>query len=209
MTTRRGIVLCHGWGFAPDSLAELERSINALSARVVKFDLGYFGRAAAPRLDPGTEWIAIGHSFGFPYLLAQPVRWAAAVAIAGFTRFRAAPARREDRWIAEMRRRIAVDPARVLRDFYAACGLSGRSVPGEPDRARLSDDLAALERANPLLPRIPVLALAARRDGIVAGEVTEAAFSAPDATIRWNDDAAHALGITHAAWCAERITEFL
>lgn len=146
--------LCHGWGLDATSMQPLaDALLNAFAANSVRcelFDLGFGGNAQRPRLDPDRAWIAVGHSYGFAWLLQQAAnfqddtaaagvagnrasvaQWQAAVSINGFTRFcrqsgqpQGTPVRLLDAMLA----RLDSDPVATVQDFRQRCGI----VPDDP-----------------------------------------------------------------------------
>lgn len=170
-----GFALCHGWGLDAACLQPLARALLAAfpagSIRCEWFDLGFGGEPLHPKLDQDRFWIAVGHSYGFAWLMQQAAEanshasedatvknetllpaWGAAVAINGFTRFCRQPGRPEGtpmRLLDAMLARLAQDPVATVEDFRQRCGL----VPDEPafEAAWLANDTPQARNAQAAL----------------------------------------------------------
>ncbi|MFD2580450.1 hypothetical protein ACFSTD_21445 [Novosphingobium colocasiae] len=98
------------------------------------------------------------------------------VAINGFSRF----ARSEAgpgvprRVIAQMLAGFDADPARVLRQFRAGCGVTDAIPP--IDAAMLRDDLVMLRDGTAPTPTVPVLSLEGGRDHLLDPDTRAAQF---------------------------------
>lgn len=203
MTT---VVLVHGWG-CDARLWDAVRARLDPAVQVVTIDFGYFGAALpAPSFDEPV--LAVGHSLGALWWLTQDaIPWRRLLCIDGFPRFTAtdgypgvAP-----RVLERMRKQFAADPAAVLADFLARCGLPSPS--SLPDHARLADGLAQLAERDgraTLAARVDdVWALAGTADPIVPRALTTAAFAGLPAGHRdWVDAPGHALPLTAPERCA-------
>lgn len=196
MTTRRetpiGFALCHGWAFEADALAPLHDALRSVigarfaDAACVSLDLGFGGNARMPELDDDRRWIAIGHSYGFAYLMQQPVAWQAAVAINGFTRFCRQPGRAEGtprRLLDAMVARLATDPHATVQDFYQRCGACS-APPLQLDQAALTEHLIRLRDLDLTPPNCPTLALATSDDAIVPLALARACFAQTPVDLR-------------------------
>lgn len=182
-----GFALCHGWSFDAPALALLQAALARRfpEAACAVFDLGFTGAARTPVLAPEREWIALGHSYGFAYLMQQPVAWRAAVSINGFTRFCRRQGRPEGtpvRLLDAMIERLAQDPRATVGDFYQRCG-AAREVPGGFDLPGLRHHLGQLCELDLALPPCPTLALATLDDAIVPLALARACFGAPGVTL--------------------------
>ncbi|MBI1889684.1 MAG: hypothetical protein HYS18_03480 [Burkholderiales bacterium] len=184
-----GFALCHGWGFDTRSMAPLHQAFQQRfpAAEFALFDLGFTGSAQAPMLASGIDWIAVGHSWGFAYLLQQTVvPWKAAIAINGFTRFCRRPGQPEgtpQRVVDAMLARLRQDPRALLQEFRLRCG-DKTGIPETLDSERLHDHLVRLRDTSIDLPSCPVLALATQEDLIVSPALARAGFSQANAVTR-------------------------
>jgi pimeloyl-[acyl-carrier protein] methyl ester esterase len=219
-------VFVHGWGFGPDFWRPLQELLGGTC-----IDLGY-GSAPSPLAGEGAlrrlglsdegalrtvNWgsrpvIAVGHSFGFAWLLHHRlIHWDGLVSINGFARFTSAdgePDGVSPRVLARMIARFKENPAGVHSEFLKRCGVAEPQSDGlQPDA--LGADLDSLadwdERDRLRAEPAPVLALAGRRDPIVSPAQSEKTFR----DVQWQDQAGHLLPHTHPRWCAERIFEFV
>ena len=183
MNTMIGFALCHGWSFDASALAPLQAALEQRfpGAACVSFDLGFTGRPHGLLLAPETDWIALGHSYGFAYLMQQPAAWKAAVSINGFTRFCRRPGRPEGtpvRLLEAMLERLTQDPRATVQDFYLRCGVP-HGAPEQLDQTSLHEHLSRLRDLDLSLPPCPTLALATVDDAIVPLALARACFSAP------------------------------
>ncbi len=202
MTT---VVMVHGWGYDA-SLWDGVRAQLAPALRVATIDLGFYA-AASPALTFTGSVIAVGHSLGVLWWLAQAdIPWRRLLSINGFPRFTAtddfpgvAP-----RLLSRMQTQFARDPAAVLADFHARCG--GHAPVGAPDIERLAsglDWLAEWDGRAVLASRFDdVAALANPDDPIVPQPLSQAAFGA---SCEWVNTTGHLLPLTHPALCARAI----
>lgn len=183
-----GFALCHGWSFDATALAPLRAALAQRfpDAVFATFDLGFTGAPQAPALAPGRAWIALGHSYGFAYLMRQPVSWKAAVSINGFTRFCRLPGQPQGtppRLLEAMLERLMQDPQATVRDFYQRCG-AAREAPGGLALPQLRHHLLQLRELDLEPPPCPTLALATRDDAIVPLALAQACFGAPGVDLR-------------------------
>lgn len=176
--------LCHGWGFDAQSLARLEQLLRSQfpSAPVVAFDLGFTGRQEQPALAADRHWIAVGHSYGFAYLMQQPVAWNAAIALNGFTRFckqdgrlEGTPVRTVDAMLANLLR----SPHAVLARFYQRCRAPW-PVPEQLDAAALHAHLTLLRDLDSEPPACRILSLITSGDDVVPPALGRACFPSPE-----------------------------
>jgi pimeloyl-[acyl-carrier protein] methyl ester esterase len=176
-----GFALCHGWAFDAQAMMPLVAALRPLfpDAEFALFDLGFGGHRQHPALPDDRRWIAIGHSYGYAWLMQQPVPWHAAIAINGFTRFCRHPGQSEGtplRVLDAMLARLANDQAATVADFHARCG-AHLPAPPELDAEALTIHLHHL-RALELLPvACPTLALTTDDDLIVSPALARACFA--------------------------------
>ena len=205
------VVAQHGWGFGAwcwDRWREVLPANFALHCP----DRGYFAPivevAARPR-------IVLAHSLGLHLL--SPQLYAAVeliVIVSGFRSFHSAcsrQARRSRRTVDQMLARLEREPAALLADFYARCGSPPDSrCPGTIDADSLRRDLQLLQESVLELSAIPaaaqVLILHGSRDRVVPVERAEELHeSLPNSTLAIVAEAGHALPLTHARACWERV----
>lgn len=175
-----GFALCHGWSFDLHAMTRLQ---DALKQRLPRahfsvFDLGFSGAERFPALPSSINWIAVGHSYGFAYLMNLPVSWKAAVSLNGFTRF----CRRPDnptgtpaRIVDAMLKRLQEAPEETVADFRRRCG-ERDIIFGDLDREKLIKHLGLLRDLDIPLPSCPIFALAGTDDAIVPIELARACF---------------------------------
>ena len=205
------VVAQHGWGFGAWCW---DRWRDVLPAGFVLHcpDRGYFGPAVAVAVRPR---IVLTHSFGLHLL--SPRLCAAAeliVVISGFRSFHSPcvrQARRSRRTIEQMLARLESEPAALLADFYARCGAPpDRCWPGAIDAGSLRRDLQLLQECALELTAIPlaaqVLILHGSRDRVVPVErAEELGELLPHSALAIVAKAGHALPLTHARTCWERV----
>lgn len=188
MNTMIGFALCHGWSFDASALAPLQAALEQRfpEAACVSFDLGFTGHGHVPLLAPQRDWVALGHSYGFAYLMQQPVAWKAAVSINGFTRFCRRPGRPEGtpvRLLEAMLERLTQDQRATVQDFYLRCG-AAHGAPDHLDQTSLHAHLSRLRDLDLSLPSCPTLALATVDDAIVPLALARACFRTPAGVLR-------------------------
>lgn len=176
-----GFALCHGWSFDAQVMARLEKALKQRfpEACFSVFDLGFSGAEQLPALPSSTEWIAIGHSYGFAYLMNQSVPWKAAVSLNGFTRFCRRPGKPEGtsaRIVDAMLKRVADAPRETVAEFRRRCG-DANIVHDHFDREKLLAHLTLLRDLDIAPPSCPILALASADDVIVPIELSRACFA--------------------------------
>lgn len=202
------IVLVHGWGYDARVWDAVRMRLDP-ALQVETIDFGYFGAAALPAPSFHEPVLAVGHSLGALWWLTQnEIPWRRLLCIDGFPRFTEtagyAPAV-SSRVLERMRKQFAADPAAVLADFNARCGIPGPSAT--PDRARLAAGLAQLTdldgRAALAARKDDVWVLAGTDDPIVPRALTEAAFAAlPAGHVGYVSAPGHALPLTAPERCA-------
>lgn len=210
------VVLVHGWG-CDARLWDAVRARLSPTLSVETLDFGYFGARGAALPTPNFEKpvIAVGHSLGALWWLTQDeIPWRRLLCIDGFPRFTAtagypgvAP-----RLLERMRKQFAADPAAVLADFHARCGIpEPPSLPNcAPDRARLATGLTQLAerdgRTVLAARRDNVWALAGNDDPIVPPAMHAAAFAGlPAGHVECVEAPGHALPLTRPELCARWI----
>lgn len=213
------VVAQHGWGFGAwcwDRWRDVLPANFALHCP----DRGYFGPAVAVAVRPR---IVLAHSLGLHLL--PPQLCAAAeliVVISGFRSFHSPcdrKARRSRRTVEQMLARLEREPAALLADFYARCGAPSDSdstelaevrCPGTVDADSLRRDLQLLQESVLELAAIPaaaqVLILHGSRDRVVSVERAEELRELlPNSALAIVAEAGHALPLTHARACWERV----
>jgi pimeloyl-[acyl-carrier protein] methyl ester esterase len=209
------IVFVHGWGFDARAWDRVRQGLPDFETEAV--DLGFYGRPAGTSANGREPVIAVGHSLGFLWLLHErPFPWRALVSVSGMARFARAPGyahgvapRVLDAMIAKLRQA----PDEVVAEFFGRCGIDG-DVGDGLDESRLGEALIWLKdwdaRDEFAAEESPVLALFAEDDAIVPRALSETNFAArANTTVAARADGGHALPVTRAGWCAERIREFV
>ncbi|WP_374410268.1 alpha/beta fold hydrolase [Novosphingobium colocasiae] len=199
------LLFLHGWGF-DRHLWDALRPLLPQGDHAVD-DRGYFCAQHRPEIT--APCLAVTHSFGTMRLLDDPpAGLVGLVAINGFSRF----ARSEAgpgvprRVIAQMLAGFDADPARVLRQFRAGCGVAD-AFPAI-DAAMLRDDLVMLRDGTAPTATVPVLSLEGGRDHLLDPDTRAAQFLGTGLERREHPDAGHMLPLTHPAWCAQQIGAF-
>ncbi|MYA22164.1 MAG: hypothetical protein F4Z30_04980 [Gemmatimonadetes bacterium] len=205
------VVAQHGWGFGAWCW---DRWRDVLPAGFVLHcpDRGYFGPAVEVEVQPR---IILAHSLGLHLLSPQLCTAAELIAvISGFRSFHsscARQARRSRRTVEQMLARLEREPAALLADFYTRCGVPSDSCcPGIIDSDSLRRDLQLLQESVLELAAIPaavqVLILHGSRDRVVPMERAEELRELlPNSALAIVAEAGHALPLTHACACWERI----
>ena len=205
------VVAQHGWGFGAwcwDRWRDVLPAGFALHCP----DRGYFGPAVEVVARPR---IVLAPSLGL-HLLASQLCAAAEliVVISGFRSFHSPcdrKARRSRRTIEQMLARLEREPAALLADFYARCGVPPDSRwPESIDADGLHRDLQLLQESVLELAAIPaaaqVLILHGSRDRVVPVERAEELRELlPNSAFAIVAEAGHALPLTHARACWERV----
>jgi hypothetical protein len=203
--------LCHGWGFDAHSLARLRQLLLSefSSAHVVAFDIGFTGHQATPELAADKHWIAVGHSYGFSYLMQQSVAWYAAISLNGFTTF----CKREDRpegvpirAVDTMLANLHGTPHAVLKRFYQHCKAPW-PVPERPDTAALHEHLTRLRDLDIEPPACKVLSFITSGDAVGPPALGRACFPSPK-HITHEFPGHHMSLLLEPEECMHRITEF-
>ena len=205
------VVAQHGWGFGAwcwDRWREVLPAGFALHCP----DQGYFGPAVEVAVQPR---IVLAHSLGLHLLSPQLCATAELIVVmSGFRSFHSAcarQARRSRRTVEQMLARLEREPAALLADFYARCGTPPDSrCPGNIDADGLRCDLQLLQESVLELAAIPaaaqVLILHGSRDRVVPVERGEELRELlPNSALAIVAEAGHALPLTHARACWERV----
>jgi SAM-dependent methyltransferase len=215
-----GLVVCHGWGYGADDMKPLVKALQVHwpAAQILEISLGYddtpqtseTALVATLRQHRDTSWLAVGHSWGFAWLLQQDVDWAAAVSLNGFARFcrkNGAASGTPARLLEGMSDRLASAPEATLAEFWSRVGQASKHRRHH-QADRLREDLLAMRDTDVTLPDCPILALASRNDVIVAPALSEACFPAHLAQLRWFESD-HALPLHAPQECARAIRDFV
>lgn len=206
-----GFALCHGWSFDAQAFAPLRQALlqRLPDAAFASFDLGFHRAPHIPELAGDIQWIAMGHSYGFAWLLQQPQAWHAAISINGFSRFCRRPGQPQGtplRLLQAMQAHLESDMHGTVRDFQARCGMSAIASM-DLDQAALRQHLERLRDLDLALPHCPVLALATRDDAIVPPALTQACFARAGCTLQeFNGD--HMTLLREPATAADAIAAF-
>lgn len=205
------LLFWHGWAGTPaiwDPVCQRLRTHGMADADMICLDEGYYGTGMINIPDTERKIIGVGHSLGVARLLLDIPHLAGLVALNGFTRFTQQddfPQGTPPRLLAQMRRRLLVDPVQVLADFHNRAGMP--LPPGAPDVPALAnglDRLAGIDaRAALAAFRGPVTASAAQDDEIVPPAQALASFP----TVRMLDWGAHALPMRAPDLCATLILD--
>ena len=204
------VVAQHGWGFGAWCW---DRWRDALPAGFALHcpDRGYFGPAVVVAAQPR---IVLAHSLGLHLLSPQLCAAELIVVISGFRSFHSAcarQARRSRRTVEQMLARLEREPAALLADFYARCSAPPDSRwPEAIDIGSLRRDLQLLQESVLELTAIPaaaqVLILHGSRDRVVPVERAEELCELlPNSELAIVAEAGHALPLTHAHACWERV----
>ena len=194
------LILLHGWGFDAGLWDGLAQALP--DHPITRWDRGYFGAPAISAVEGPV--VGIGHSLGSMLLADMLPPEAPLIAINGFDHF-TGPDGVAPRIVERMQDRFSEAPKDVLTDFRARCGAP--PARGVPDEARLAGDLALLatHRAAPGQRR--VLSLQGGMDPILPIGLRDTVF--PGAMRATSTEAGHLLPVTHTAWCAAQIEDFL
>ena len=204
------VVAQHGWGFGAwcwDRWRDVLPANFALHCP----DRGYFGPVVEVAAQPR---IVLAHSLGLHLL--SPQLWAAEliVVMSGFCSFHSScdrQARRSRRTVEQMLMRLEREPAALLTDFYARCGAELDSHwPEVVDADGLRRDLQLLQESvlelDVISDAAQVLILHGSRDRVVPVERGEELRELlPNSALAIVAEAGHALPLTHARTCWERV----
>ena len=205
------VVAQHGWGFGAWCW-DRWRDVLPVGFALHCPDRGYFGPAVAVVARPR---IVLAHSLGLHLLPSQLCAAAELiVVISGFRSFHSPcdrQARRSRRMVEQMIARLEREPAALLADFYARCGVPPDSRwPESIDADGLHRDLQLLQESVLELAAIPaaaqVLILHGSRDRVVPVERAEELRELlPNSALAIVAEAGHALPLTHVRACWERV----
>ncbi|MDR3326466.1 MAG: alpha/beta hydrolase [Rhodospirillaceae bacterium] len=194
------LLLVHGWGFDITFWRPLQKALDGIEC--VTLDL--FKQLNYPPLQKGQPIIAIGHSYGFFWLLKnKPVDWQVLVSINGFSKFvrdSDFPYGIEPYILNRMISRFSIDPKTVYQDFMIRCGAI-------ESKWHLQNSKALMDGLNNLLcwdmrskiTSNELLVLAGNTDPIVSKEMTMASFIKTN--IHWHQSG-HLLPLQDPNWCA-------
>ncbi len=205
-----------GWGFGETFWDPLRARLKPFETDIV--DLGFLtGRPSTMPTTPSeTVTIAIGHSFGFAWLLNRKNHaWDAYIAINGFTRFSHAPDFRHGiagRILDRMIAKFDQSPRDVVADFHRRCGAA--DPPGDFDHARMKTGLIRLRdwdfRVAYQRLDMPGLVLAGAVDKIVKPGMTNDCFHGRKGVqMHWHETGGHLLPQSDPDWCADHIRAFV
>ena len=204
------IVLAHGWGFDHGVWNEVRARLDR-GHRVETVDFGFFGAPHLPAHASGEAVIAVGHSLGACWWLAQsPIPWRRLLLINGFPRFTAttdyAPAV-APRVLARMRKTFSLQPDAVLAEFRTLCGAPAAAAAFDPALLAAGLDwLAAWDGRAGLRSRAAdIWALAGNDDPIVPAAMSRAALAPVANRLAFAAVAGHVLPLAAPALCAEWI----
>ncbi|CAA7626195.1 alpha/beta hydrolase [Magnetospirillum sp. SS-4] len=200
--TRPGLLLVHGWGFAPAFWGELLLRLPDFDADCV--DMGFYGERRVPRM---SRPLVVTHSMGLPWALANiPRPWSGLLAVNSFARFTRAQHFIEGvapRMVERMLSRFESDPHGVAAEFLGRCGVFEPDTSGI-DPAPLAEALAWLgkcdERTSLMMLGCPRMALAGRNDPIVPEVMSLASFLPGELVLA--EGGGHLLPLTHPDWVA-------
>ncbi len=213
-----GFALCHGWGFNSNALQPLANQLRQCfpEAALTLWDIGFTGKPHHALLDPRYQWIAIGHSYGFAYLIQQNMDWHAAISINGFTRLCHHPGYCHGlppHIIDSMLKHLCMDMSATLSAFYMRCGISSaqaieRAQENYFDKKNLIHHLKCMRDLNIAPPTYPFLVLCSNHDKIVPPALTDENFGSTPHVLR-NLAGDHALPLKSSDICAHEIIQFV
>ena len=159
-------------------------------------------------------YIAIGHSYGFPFLSQQPWPWSAMIAINGFTHFCKLPGKKyglplpilDNTYV-----RLQADAQKTIHEFHRRCGLTKQSVYADTCQfvnVELAKTLLVLRELTIKLPSCPILALATTHDKIVTPELSDECFALSPIELHWFPGN-HLSLLTTPDRCANTIARFI
>lgn len=213
-----GFALCHGWAFNSDALQPLAGQLRQRfpGTALALWDIGFTGQPHTPLLDSRYQWIAIGHSYGFAYLIQQNIDWHAAISINGFTRFCQHPGYchgLSPRIIDSMLNHLCMDMPATLSAFYMRCGITSeqateRSQKNYFDKKNLIHHLRCMRDLDIPPPTRPLLALFSDDDKVVPAALVHENFGNTPHVLR-NLAGDHALPLKSSDICAHEIIQFV
>lgn len=203
------LLFVHGWGFDASIWQSVADRLDQWACAFV--ERGYFGEAHIPEMSE--PFVLVAHSFGAMWALRNvSPNCRGLVAVNGFDCFAArpdftgVPSRLLDRMIAQFDQ----EPKAVVGEFRRRCGASAPC--GEPDVARLRDDLLAMRdvdcRAETARVGWPILSLQGTDDPILPPAMREAVFASASQAERKTFEGGHLLPLTVPDFCAAQITTF-
>jgi hypothetical protein len=204
------LLFCHGWALTAATLYPLAEALTPYSDEQQHLQLGYFEPRIVPRCNPGLQWIAIGHSYGFMRVLdelaQQSIKPIAAISLAGFRRF---PQPLAD--VQALHTSLQRRPERTLTHFHHTHDLTSHLAEHHILSLEvLLSDLDDLATREAECATIPLLVLHSAADLLIPNWATQRDFSGNNKnTLHDHADAGHALGLNHVEWCAQKSAEFI
>lgn len=203
------LLFVHGWGFDASIWRDVADRLDQWTCAFV--ERGYFAEPHIP--DMAAPFVVVTHSFGAMWALRNvSPHCRGLVAVNGFDCFAArpdfagVPSRLLDRMIAQFDQ----DAKAVVSEFRHRCGASAPS--GEPNAARLRDDLLAMRdvdcRAETARVGWPMLSIQGVDDPILPPAMREAVFASASQAERMTCEGGHLLPLTAPEYCATRIAAF-
>jgi hypothetical protein len=224
-TGSTGIITAqHGWGYDWRTYASWSPALPAQWQLTLK-NRGYFKESSekiiAPLKSPrqNARQILVCHSFGLHLLESDEIKKSdLLVIISSFANFHLNDNPQSKKAIKRMIMRLTCDPHSMLQDFYAACtGETAGSASPLPEQFMencnlelLITDLKKLDHAQVDLNKIDaaksILILHGGKDAIVPVEAAKQLHERlTGSALSINQDAGHALPLTHPQWCLEQI----
>lgn len=161
------------------------------------------------KYDPNEKYIGIGHSIGFQKLNNSGINFECLIGLQGFLNFcgiKDAKMRTDN--IDQIIGMLKIDANKLLSNFFAMCGYSGKlpkQVPEEDLLADLMDMKVAYKHCG-----CPTLIIGSKDDQIVPTSLIEENFAGIDnVTIDYISPAAHALGFVKPKETFEVIKRYI
>ena len=206
------LVFIHGWAFDKNFWDALCAALPDVPA--VRVELGFLG-ARQEMPDLTGDDILVGHSLGFLWGIAHFQGWKKWIAINGFARF----AGTVDEGYCVQQSALRALKQNLLRDARMTLAMFRKNI-GCGDKV-LDLDETRLQEGLDWLQGVDIahhlqqmkgrgLVLAGGKDPLVPLSAAEfLAASKPDTEKAVQQEAGHLLPLTHAAWCAEQIRNFV
>lgn len=222
--TTYAITAQHGWGYDWRTFATWQPEVPQ-NWRLILKNRGYFQNtsdktfASSETEQQATKKILVCHSFGLHLLSPEDVQKSdLLVIISSFEHFHVNNNPLSKIAITRMIKRFESEPQTVLQDFYAACTGDAKPLPDgftqSCDIPLLVEDLKILNQAHVNLSAIEkaksTLILHGGKDRIVPLDAAKQLNKKLSGSVlSVNDEAEHALPITHTRWCLDAIYEAL